>query len=333
MSAAVSSSARDLRLPSDRFYWAVLDAAPLKRRNPEQLGYLFEQVLPVPIEEIHAAYVRIDRNMYLACGMDRAKLAALAAEHEAGDALLALGPAAVPELGADPSADETGVGGKAGSINLLTGDFEPKAVRRSRRRWLLQTAAIIALFAAILALGLERRIGQLNSQAAGLQQAQRGIYEQVLGAQAVRAGGSLPPSLQLAAELRRLRQTRQSADSPESPGAGIPQLVDCAQTLASLLAIWPSEHAGQSDLFMQTDSVVITPTSVSVRGFVPSTTDAERLVGVLTVAQLAKQRPAQSGGGRWISQQPQINAGGGANSSVQVSLQWRRNEASKGATP
>ena len=48
-----------LQLPAESFYWAILETGSLPRpKHPTtvQLGYLFENVLPVPIEEIQATY-------------------------------------------------------------------------------------------------------------------------------------------------------------------------------------------------------------------------------------------------------------------------------------
>ena len=84
-----------VRCPSTSLYWAVLDASMLPRRpgspSGRQLGYLFEEVLPVPIESVHAVYLPLHGQHYLACGADEALVRAA---HDNG--ALALVPTELP---------------------------------------------------------------------------------------------------------------------------------------------------------------------------------------------------------------------------------------------
>jgi hypothetical protein len=82
------------------------------------------------------------------------------------------------------------------------------------------------------------------------------------------------------------------------------QLEDCAPILAELLKHWPS------DVFMLTESVSITPESISIRGSTPESQDVQKLADSLGVLR------------GWQMQQPQVSsgAGGGGKDGVQASL-------------
>lgn len=259
------------RLQADQFYWAVLDAAVLPspgRASDEQLGYLFESVLPLPIDRVQAAYVPMGRQQYLACGMRKDRL------QEIANGAITLGPAETPPL-ITRDVD-------VARLNLLTGEFEPPAVARLRRAAHLLLIAIVIICSALVTIGLELRSSHLRADTDSIRQARSDVLGQVL-AHSDSGPSTQPPELRLLAELRRLRQTR-STPSVDA------QTEDAGAHLVALLAAWPQDRG----LHAQTEHVSITPVAITVRAVLPNAGNAERF---------AEQLRALRG---WHLQQPQV---------------------------
>jgi hypothetical protein len=288
-------------LPAAQFYWAVLDTSKIsamrkraRSRNVQrQLGYLFENVLPVPIEDVQAAYLRLADGRVLACGMDKRVVLELCSGH------VHLGPDHAP-----PHLDEAV---EIERINLLTGEFEPKLVRRMKVSWLLQAAAMIALASVLIAVGLNRRAAVCQIAIAGLNDARQQVFK-IAGIDPM--GTGQPPELRLTAELRRLRQTRQA------PAVEV-RLTDVTSMLAALLSRWPPSE----DAHMQTESISITPTAITLRGIVPASAGAQTVASAINTAD--EQSNFQFRG--WTMAQPQVT---NVRDGVQVVLQMTRGEES-----
>lgn len=253
--------------PVERFYWGLIDGSRLigtKGKLQERLGYLFENDLPgISIEEVHAVYQRApnDSGSYLACGLQKNVI-----QTEVTPTAITLSPQEIPTFIIDAAGQPL----DPSSLNLLTGAFVPIPVRRLKRRWLLQLAAIIAICAVMAVIGIERRMAAVQRQFDLVTAQQNELFEQVMGSSSGGGGaGSQPPALRILAELRQLEQTR-SANAPDG------SLENCSATLSELLALWPDQ------LHVQTESVSITPASVTLRGHVPSMTDAQLLANALT---------------------------------------------------
>ena len=250
-------TSHDVRLPSERFFFAALDTAaldsPRAKRDPTRLGYLFESTLPLPIEAVHAVYVPAGPDRVLACGMPTDAL------REAAAGALTLGPSGLPgfvqDLGVNPDA-----------INLLTGVFEPRPVKRARRSLMVHAAAALVLCTALLALGMERRARVHLQQAAATHNAVETVYQAVLPPQ---TGRARPDAVRLTTELRRLRQTRSNRAGP---------VFDAADQLAALLAFWPD------DLTLQTTSLTVTEPRSTVVATTANPDDAQVLINALAVA-------------------------------------------------
>lgn len=254
----------DLRLPPERFFWAVLDtsSAPRARgaRRREQLGYMFESVVPVPLEQLHVEFTTLGPDRVLVCGARR-----LVLEGTDPD-IVTLGPASLPDWISEEGADVD-----PHRINLLTGPFEPAPVRRARTRWVTQCAAVLVVAASVVWLGTHRRA---NAADAARREATRLVdaaYTEALGPSP--AGGQ-PPAARLTAELRRLRQTRE-------PGAAVADPIDAAPLLAGVLARWPE------GVEAQTEQITVSSSSVRFVVRLADTASAERLTDALT------------GDGRW----------------------------------
>ena len=262
-----------LTWPSERFFWAVLDASVLSaartkrwRWSLQRLGYLFESVLPgLAIEDVHAVYRRLRGpspgagpgagagQRYLACGLTRSVL-----EQEVGPQAVTLTPGSLPSFVEEDI--------EPNRINLLTGSFLAKPVRTAQRRWLLHASVILIACTSLIIFGLERRVHGMRNQVNSVTAAKGRIVEQLLGPAPSRSGAPLlqPWALRLTAELRRLEQTR-------SPDVGGTEMVDCSAILSDVLARWPK------DLHAMTDSMSVTPTSITIRAAVPTMADAQRL--------------------------------------------------------
>lgn len=238
------------RLPPERLYWGVLDPSSLPRGSAGRrrgLGYLFESVLPVPIETLHAVYLVLDDGRVLACGMDRGALA----EHEGA---LILGPESIPAcVGATECVE-------AAAINLLLGEFEPRAVHMARRGTVLLIACtVLGCGLAVLA-GQVRRASRWQQIARTAAETTTALYNQILPP----SKSALPPAARLTAELRSLDRTRSGTPAADGPREITP-------TLATLLASWPA------DLHARTDSLTAAAGSITLTVRLPEQADAERL--------------------------------------------------------
>ena len=258
-----ATNPRDLRLPSESFYWAVLDTSALPARTPRhparhpaRLGYLFEAVLPVPIERVQASYLPMPGRRVLACGMDTDQLAELATPGVLTPSVLTrgvltLGPASVPAfLGEAPD---------PAHINLLHTHFEPAEIRRARRRFVGVCAAAVLACAALILTGQLRRASLHNLHARASTDATASLYAQVLPP----STSTLPPAARLTAELRSLDRTHGTHPAERGPR-------EVAPTLAALLASWPS------DLQVTTESLSVSDTSITLTARLPDTAAAER---------------------------------------------------------
>ena len=220
-----------LRWPPERFFWSFIDTegmvhtsargTPLNRAAralpPALLGEL-QDVVPVPVESLHAVYVPSLRgDGMVVCAVDSAELEAL----HTGPALT-LAPSSLPPFldgACDPSC-----------INVLVGRYEPAMITSLRRRPIVTVAIGLALVAVLLAAGLARRssVWSAESGRAATQ------YADVLAA--VNADPRDPMPLE-----RELAQARRAAD-PDSVPAATP---DAALVMAKVLDAWPTKVESQ----------------------------------------------------------------------------------------
>ena len=226
-----TASRHVLEIPAGDLYWAVLDTSPLagtpllairpgERRR--RLGYLFENVLPIPVDELYVVYRDLADGHVLACGVERGRLGEL---RDAGAA--AVIPESVPdelEINEVESAD----------LNLLTGPFRSHAESRKGQATVRLSAAAVLVVAMLLTVGFERRTAQLRSVEHQYRSATMSIYDQVLGD----ADGATtqPPAVRLISELRRLRRSR----TPAGAATGDSVHASAASDMATLLEAWPN---------------------------------------------------------------------------------------------
>ena len=259
-------------------YWNVLDVSVLPRRHrsdSQRLGFLFEASLPCAIDELHAVYRSASQDRMVGCAIARERIEELFRE-QAGT-ILSLTPAALPEFIREETLEPR-------IFNLLTGAFEPIPLRRLRRQWLLTALFVAAAVGVLLTIGLERRRLVVERHTEELRQDNRGLIAQALGP--ATGPSSLPAEQRLISTLRRLEQTR----SLDQPPTGDSIADDLVQSLFSLLEAWPAEvHA-------QTESISITPESLTIRGILPSSGDVQALADALEEIE------------GWSVRQPQVSS-------------------------
>ncbi|MEK6701643.1 MAG: hypothetical protein AABZ53_05225 [Planctomycetota bacterium] len=301
-----SFSSRHPRLPAERFLWAVLTpdlpTAALRRMNSAKtravLDEAFASHLPMELGQVAAAYTLLPDGTVLACALPDTALE----EPELADAVT-LAPATLPQW-LDQSADPE-------QLNVLIRSHEPDVVTVARRRRSAVLTGAVALLAAAVWIGLERRA---DASRVDRMEAESAISRLTTSADAVAIG--LTPSANLRPdsfafvidrELAKLRATRNKQAS-----LGLSDAVD---PLASLLARWPS------GVKTQVQSLSATPGLLSVSVLVPELADAERLSAALAGTQ------------GWESSQPQITSNG---KRVQVLISLKpapKRSVDKGPTP
>jgi hypothetical protein len=291
-----------MQLPADRFFWAVVDASGMSAHRGgktfNRLGFLFENVLPVAIEEVHAVYQPVagEPNNFIACGIMKDRLREIVAS--AQTELSTLTPASMPEFAGDRAVDPQ-------SLNLLTGDFQPGTVRQLKQQLLLQAVGLIAVITGLLIVGLERRAASLSGQINQAQVRRASLIANTLGDDAhVSATNPQPIDLRFISELRTLRQTRQIPNANDHGSNSAAR--DATLALAALLQAWPR------NLNVLAESLSITPVAITLRGQAPQHADVQALADALSSLE------------GWRLEQPQVTASGSPQGNVNAVLQWKR---------
>ncbi|MGD9689509.1 MAG: hypothetical protein AB7K52_07120 [Phycisphaerales bacterium] len=283
-------------IASEGCYWAILDApslgvahrrlleAMVRSRSPA-LDAAFERWLPVPPDQVHAVYQLASdaksEPVVIACGVDRTVL-----EH-LGDELLMLVPDALPEVLLDRLQGPP----DAAAFNLLAEEFEPTPLTQVRHRTAQLAVVIALLLIAVGAAGLFRRTSTSEQRADALQEAAGHVHARLVP----NAPSPAAAASGLTAELRRLRAAKKGPSLVE-------RSVDAAATLAELLSRWPRD-ASASGLHVQTQSLQVTASGITITALIPAEADAEPLVAALrdlpgwTLQQSQRSSASGSGGG------------------------------------
>jgi len=192
---------------------------------------LIEEDVPVLAEDIWAVGARAKNDKFVVCALRRSELATLA------PGTLALTPEYVPGF----------VDAHPALFNLLTGEFEPRPIRRARLRGHALAAAATLLCACLFALGLSRRADVWHAGALTVRQSSRSIVDSL-------ALSVFWTKDDLTMELMQRRQA--IPGEVHIPG-------DASLTLASIIAHWPTEMAAK------TQSISATGDSASLSVTVP----------------------------------------------------------------
>ena len=288
MTMNIQQPGRQLQWPSSEFYWAIL-SGPLTR-DRGALGYLFERYLPIPIDDVQAAYQRLADGRVVACGVEHERL-----REVLSSGALTLSPSEPPAFPELQGSSDSML--RPERLNLLVGPCEPAVVARRRRACLAVLTTTVLLCAVMAALGLERRAAQMREDAAYIDRQRLALSESVLepstppqAPRKERGALTVPVEQRLIAELRRLELSRPSQPVLASLG-GTTDTSDAGETLASLLRVWP-----EPELLARTESISITPTSVSMHGTVADTAAATRWSEAIRGAK------------DWNLQQPSVQA-------------------------
>ncbi len=271
ITAQATLQSKHMRLPPEQFYWARLETTQLgesRRPNLRSLGYLFESVLPIPIEDVHAVYERIDANTFLACAMSCTELSEL---NFAG--AITLTPSAVPTF------LECNV--EASRLNLLTVQFAPPQARRLKTQCLAIAIVLVVGIAVLLIFGMERRINAMQAQAVLYDERENTVARSILGDDA--SANSLPVRLQLTALARELRSTRDVQTGPIESS-------DAAVALSELLTVWPR------NVSIQTTSLSVTPQMITIQGSLDNAGNVQQLADALQILSA------------WDLRQPRVNS-------------------------
>lgn len=227
-----------LQLPARDFYWSVTDASSLPPCEPHRmsagvraaLDERFQQELPFSIDDLAVAYTPASSGAIVACALPIAALQAAIATHPQ---ILSLTPLEVPaELAcaADPR-----------QLNVLTGLFEPLAIRRARHRRTLASLSFGALALLVLTIGVARRAEHLRSSAAALD---------VSISESASQGSGLRTNAEIS--LRALEAERDRLILTRTAGAQRTLPMDVAHSASAVLAAWPPDLEIQTHTFSAT---------------------------------------------------------------------------------
>jgi hypothetical protein len=304
----MSDDNRHIRLPPERFYWAVLDASSLPRsmlpwragaRRSKRFGYLFETHLPIGIDEVHATYTRCPQvnpspgtsedagsprdDHVLACAIE------LTALDDACDAL-SLAPSSLPPFVAHDAAKLD-----PGRLNLLFGLYLPAPVARAQSRLLVAVAIVLLAVTATITVALERRSAGWRTRENAAALATDAVYARALSPE--ERAGATHPSILLTAALR-------TAEREAGANAAAPP-VDAAVTLSKLMSLWPRATDAR------VESLAVSQGTIELSAGVDGADDAEALAEAL--------QPL----GGWEMHQPRVSSGHGG---LRVNLTFDRYE-------
>ena len=257
-----------ITIPPTELYWGVIETSkqpPIAfgslrtTERDRRLGFQFEDVLPLPIEELHAVYSPLGQGRYAACGIPRNRIAELRSSGASS-----VKPEALPEpmLELDVKLD-------ARDFELLTGEFLPIRIERRNIRVKLEIAALIGFTAVLCSLGLQSRAADARNAEALVAARTADRYAAALGP--APAGSTQRPAARLLSELRLLQQTR--LDDGEI--TEVEQSSDPSEQLASLLAAWPGSIRPRVEQLTVADETIAL--TVSLR----SESDVEALLAAL----------------------------------------------------
>lgn len=287
----VDPSTTEQRWPADQFYWASFDAsdvAPRGRARHQQLMYRLEEFLPVEAESVHAVFIRLEGTRVLAIAAGRSRLGEAA---EGGAEVVR--PESLPTFVQEQLPAEISLDGLLQSINLLSGPCEPQRVITLRRRLAWSLATSISVIAMLIGAGALRRANTLDHAAEESRARVDSVIVKALGERSTQS--SLPPSLQLVAQLRRLEQLADGQGGATRP--------DVALELAAVLGAWPAAVP------LRLDGLLVSGDSASIRWRSTSAVEVQPVVDALSGLQ------------GWSAEQPQLRTQGAES---QASLVLRR---------
>ncbi|MBL8762354.1 MAG: hypothetical protein JNL50_13745 [Phycisphaerae bacterium] len=267
--------------PADRFYWATLPPGIIRRDGVLSAGAieLARDQVPVPMEQLHAVVILAphtsvsggnDRDSRsIVCMIEREELRTL------DSGVLMLTPEAIPTCVSPQGMDAP----DPSRLNLLTGEFEPRAIRSHRHRRAAIVLGAITISCVAVSLELSRRAEQLRQVARDDTAAAQAVLARV-------SGSGVPDAIALERELEQLR----AIASPSGHATSF----DAPHALAEIVGAWPS-NAGPSE-------VGALPQSLSVRP--DASTITVRTTGAPAAFLAAWKTPAG-----WAGAEPRVQSG------------------------
>lgn len=248
-----------LTWPSDRFYWAVLDASGWSGHGELPPGLLptLADELPIELESVHAVATQINSGRILVCACPREHLQRIELK------ATALVPESVPEALNIPDGPAT-----ASTLNLLVGEFEPTPIRAARRSRHLFAAATCMLCVVLMGVGLIRRTHHSTLAARSAAAASDALLKEHTADRREQT---------LAAEVQLMRSIADSARRAKPPA-------EAALVFESFLSAWPTQPPSK------TQSVTAGPDGVSV-GVIVEGDPAPFLAALKPPATLALDEP------------------------------------------
>ena len=234
--AREAAPSADVRWPPERFFWGTLDAPGIQRPGvlPSAMALTFADVVPVPIEDLHAVMAPFgdsesnSSGRVVVCAARRAELEPLVASARS------LVPASLPAF--------IGQGGSRPpslSLNLLVGDFEPIVSRQRRHRLISRAAMLWIALMAIALVGFLRRTSLSDEHAESYRAARDQAVEAVL------PGGTAMDLRDVVERLERRVEARRAADRP----------ADVSSVLAAFLRSWPLELGSDASAAPEIQSI------------------------------------------------------------------------------
>lgn len=292
--------------PAERFYWATLSPGVIRCDGvlaPGAIEAVRDQI-PAPMEQLHAVAVmttrraqaehgsgggsedggaRVDRSGGIVCAIEIEQLRTLDTR------TLMLTPESIPACVLSPGMDAP----DPSRLNLLTGEFEPRAIRSHRHRRAALVLGAIAISCAAVAFDLARRAEQLRRAAGDDAAAVRAVLAQA----SLAKDSGTPDSTALERELEQLRAV--------ASGAGRGASFDAPSALAEIVGAWPSAEGSL-------------PQSLTVRP--DAATMTVRTPGAPAAFLSAWQTPAG-----WASAEPRVQAiASGGNEGGLVTLELKQ---------
>ncbi len=239
------------RLPASQCYWAQLDADVGEKHIPFQ----FENSLPVAVESLYVASLRLKDSSWIVCGMPRTVIDAyLKVDPQRAEQIWSITPADVPEF-----LKETVTIGDLHELNILSGEQCAAAKQRWQYTSLYTLTGILLMITVLMWIGVENRVQQAHSDADALSQRRVQLLQEYY------PGFSQSTSLytQLEQDLRRLRQ---------QAGGGDPSQQQAYASLANvLMQQWPAE------MVVSVESVTFQGDRLAIRGQAKSMEEAQQL--------------------------------------------------------
>ncbi|MFO0836557.1 MAG: hypothetical protein U0638_16695 [Phycisphaerales bacterium] len=294
--------------PAERFYWATLPPGAVRRDGvlaPGAIEAARDQI-PVPMENLHAVAITIDRargengtggvtgdsqrggSGWIVCAIEREALRALEPR------VFTLAPESIPACVLPHGAGSLDLT----RLNMLTGEFEPRAIRSHRHRRAAIVLGAITIACVAISLDLARRAELLRRAAGDDAEAAQGVLAQAALAQ----NSGAPDALALERELEQLRAVASRTGSGAS--------FDAPSALAEIIGGWPSAGGAL-------------PQSLSVRP--DAATMTVRTPGAPAAFLSAWKTPAG-----WTSAEPRVQAGSTAgNDGGIVTIELKQSHASR----